>query len=222
MSSFEWTFILDEADDVGDLLDRYDCLTGINHDGEGFVAITCPGETGLGAAKSMCTELQLAGFRVLRSQEDLVDRHEIAQRTGNSRQSVGQWIRGERGSGFPARFNDVGGGVWLWGDVHRWLRRTGRDLRGDDLDYPTREDHDLLNAYLLNGCQDPIRDASMRSSDTDTIRLVHRALRRQADSAPSPHGVRLSPSDRIASYLNLLTRVTFDTRAGGETRILVR
>ena len=102
----------------------------------------------------MTTQLQLLGLVVLRLREDLASRNDIAERLGVTRQAVGNWVRGDRGSGFPPPYNDVCGGIWLRGDIVRWAEAHGaHDAMG--VGFPERQDHDRVNGWLSDGSAVP-------------------------------------------------------------------
>ncbi len=155
--NFEITFLVDNLSDdaIDDLYGKLDCLAGTHHNGQDFVTVTCEGPDAVYAAKSMATQLAAAfGLVVNRVEADLVDRQEIARRLDVTRQAVAQWIRGVRGDfTFPTSFTDAAGGLWLWGDVVSWLQETGRPVRPHELKQPTRDEIDLINGFLVSGCQ---------------------------------------------------------------------
>jgi predicted XRE-type DNA-binding protein len=156
MKSYELTFHVAEipANLADDLLDRFDCVIGEDHGGQPYITITADGADCVSAAKAMTTQLQLLGMIVQRLEEDLANRNEIAERLGVTRQAVSNWVRGQRGSDFPAPTNDVAGGVWLWGDVARWAETHGSyDTNG--MNYPFRADYDRVNGWLVDGCMVP-------------------------------------------------------------------
>jgi len=153
MHNYELTFQVAEIPDslADELLDRFDCVIGVDHGGQEYVTITAGGADCLSAAKAMTTQLQSLGMIVQRLEEDLANRNEIAERLGVTRQAVSNWVRGQRGSDFPAPTNDVAGGVWLWGDVARWAETHGSyDTNG--MNYPSRTDYDRINGWLVDGC----------------------------------------------------------------------
>lgn len=102
------------------------------------------------AARAAIDTLQAEGFDVLRSYPDLVNRGEIAERLEVTRQAVGNWIRGQRQSEapFPAPAHLAAGGLWLWGDISRWVGEGIGDASGSDLAYPTTEAHLAIDACL--------------------------------------------------------------------------
>ena len=58
--------------------------------------------------------------------DDLVNASAIAERSGKTRQAVRLWVRGERGTGFPAPCAKVGDSpVWSWAKVANWLHGRG-------------------------------------------------------------------------------------------------
>lgn len=73
----------------------------------------------------MATQLQLLGLVVLRLREDLASRNDIGERLGVTRQAVGNWSAETSGSGIPLPYNDVCGGIWLWGDIVGWAEARG-------------------------------------------------------------------------------------------------
>lgn len=153
MNSYELTFHVAEipAHLADELLDRYDCVIGEDHGGRQYITITAEGVNCVGAAKAMTTQLQSLGMIVQRLEEDLANRNELAERLDVTRQAVGNWVRGERGSDFPPPANDVAGGVWLWGDIARWAEDHGAyDTNG--MSYPSRADYDRINGWLVDGC----------------------------------------------------------------------
>lgn len=88
------------------------------------------------------------GARTLRvsSDEDLVTAAEIAARTGRTRQSIGQLVRGERGpGGFPAPAARHGSTspLWSWAAVASWF--TGYEP-GSAPESTSSIPHDLLAA----------------------------------------------------------------------------
>jgi hypothetical protein len=153
MKNYELTFHVAEIPDVlaDDLLDRFDCVIGADHGGQQYVTITAGGDNCLAAAKAMTTQLQTLGMIVHRLQEDLANRNEIAERLGVTRQAVSNWVRGQRGDGFPTPSNDVAGGVWLWGEVALWAEdHSSYDTNA--MNYPSRADYDRINGWLVDGC----------------------------------------------------------------------
>lgn len=154
VTDFEWTFIVTGLNErrADGLLDDLDCIVGTTHGREDFVTVTASGPDAASAGRAMLSELAGRGLTVVRSERDLVDRQDISNRLGVSRQNIGQWVRGERGLlTFPLPFSDVSGGVWLWGDVVGWLRRTGRNDGTAGMEFPSAQDHDLLNALIAGG-----------------------------------------------------------------------
>lgn len=157
MTHFELTFHIRElpAALVDDLLDEYDCITGGDHGGRDLITLTASGSSCVGAAKDAMMRLIAQGLSVERMQEDLASRVEIAERLGVTRQAVGNWVRGDRVEGFPARFNEVAGGVWLWCDVARWAVAHHR-FEADGIEWPTRQDHDLVNGWITTQVGAPL------------------------------------------------------------------
>ena len=161
MNTYEITLIVEEVPDhlVDDLIDNFDATTGHDHAGRAFVTLLAEGPDFLSAAKSSYTRLQTLGLCILRASTDLASRTEIATRLGVTRQAVYNWTKGNRHDDFPAPTNPVGGGAWLWGDVHRGA--IGHGLTEDlGVEYPTQDDLDLLNGWIVGRCRDPWRVGS--------------------------------------------------------------
>ncbi|WP_409482809.1 helix-turn-helix transcriptional regulator [Arsenicicoccus dermatophilus] len=154
--NYEITFLVDGLTDdcIDSLYDDCDCLAGDDFEGREFITMTCPGPDAFSAAKTATTRLQCIGLTVLTTLPDLVTRSEIADRTKKSRQTVANWVNGKRGPNFPAAMASSGGGIWLWGEVHRWLTDNDKPVRDRDLSYPTWEEHERINAYLRMGARD--------------------------------------------------------------------
>lgn len=118
-----------------------------------FVTLEVDGPSAAAAALTGATALEQLGVRVRRLSEDLVTRTDIAERANKTPQAVGAWVRGDRqrqaAAPFPAPYNYVAGGVWLWGEVNEWLARV-HPQTADEISYPSREDHTLVNHMLDN------------------------------------------------------------------------
>lgn len=152
MSDFELIFAVDDlSDDVIDqIYDRYDAIVA-GHETVTLLTVTAEGATPFTAAKAVVRDLEsIDGVVVRRCYEDLVSRRDIAERCEVSPQAVGQWIRGDRHKGhtFPDPFNLVAGGIWLWGEVNSWLRRSG--LKYYEIAYPCRDDYAEINRWISN------------------------------------------------------------------------
>lgn len=158
VNTYEITFIVDEVPDhlVDRLIDTYDATTGHDHAGRAFITLLAQGPDFMSAAKAMYTRLQTYGLCIQRASTDLASRSDIATRLGVTRQAVFNWTKGSRLDAFPHPANAVSGGVWLWGDVYRWAVQHGvtEDL---GIDYPTQDDLDLLNGWIVGRCRDPWR-----------------------------------------------------------------
>ncbi|MDQ2792055.1 MAG: hypothetical protein M3Y73_21010, partial [Actinomycetota bacterium] len=144
MTQYEWIFAVDDlADDTIDAVyETYDALVS-HHGGLTLLTLTTEGDTAVEAAKTIITQLQRDRrlVRVRRAYEDLVTKADIASRSNTTPQAAGQWVRGKRlrEFPFPECFSLAAGGIWLWGEVNDWLRRTGKSA--DDIEYPRREDY---------------------------------------------------------------------------------
>jgi hypothetical protein len=143
---FEVRAIPEDIEDA--VAEAFDCLIS-SHSGVTSVTLSAQGDTCLAAALSVIETLRDLGAAPTRLIDDLVGRREIARRAGVTPQAVGLWIRGERhtSSHFPPPFIDVGGGLWLWGEVVPALAERG--LRVDvDVQFPTRLDSQRIGGIL--------------------------------------------------------------------------
>ncbi|MGH3873631.1 MAG: hypothetical protein ACRDSR_19330 [Pseudonocardiaceae bacterium] len=151
MTQYEWIFAVDDlADDTIDAVyETCDALVS-HHGGLTLLTVTAEGGTAVEAAKTLVTQLQRDRqlVRVRWAYEDLVTKVDIASRCHTTPQAVGQWVRGKRlrEFPFPEYFSLTAGGIWLWGDVNDWLRRTGKSA--DDIEYPHREDYAAVNYWV--------------------------------------------------------------------------
>ncbi|WP_137725862.1 hypothetical protein [Prescottella subtropica] len=121
-----------------------------DHAGIQLLTVVTEGMRCATAGMSLVDQLVAGGVRPTRTHPDLVTRQDIADRAGVTRQAVGQWVRGvrQRGTPFPAPFNTVSGGIWLWGDVYAWLR--SRDYgRDTGLLYPTLDEHVRIDRHIV-------------------------------------------------------------------------
>jgi hypothetical protein len=151
VAPYEWIFVIDELadDDIDAVYEMCDALVS-RHVDLTLLTVTAQGGTAVEAAKNIITQLQQERqiIKVQRAYEDLVTKIDIASRCHTTPQAVGQWVRGKRlrDFPFPERFSMTAGGIWLWGDVNDWLRRTGK--QGDDIEYPHREDYVSINHWI--------------------------------------------------------------------------
>lgn len=129
------------------LVNTFDAFIG-GHGTVRLLTITWEGATAVVAAETAVSALRKHGVSVLRMVEDLVTRKTIAVRSGKTTQAVGLWARGERQSQdpFPKPYILAGGGMWLWGEVNKWLARQGYDH--DDVVFPSREDYARVNGWI--------------------------------------------------------------------------
>lgn len=104
----------------------------IASEGHGPTEVTAilEADSPLAAAQAARRAIGGAGVTIRRYLPDLVTRTDIAERAGITTQAVGNYVRGSRGSDFPAPYFDVASGAWLWGEVLPWLRAQG--LRVED------------------------------------------------------------------------------------------
>lgn len=170
-SDFEIIYVVRDLDGAFD--PRIEAMEHVDavfesHAGLNLATLTVEGHTrGWSAAFGGANLLKEAGFEVVRTYPDMVDRAEIAERAQVTRQAVGNWARGERHGDtyFPSPVNLASGGLWLWKDVADWLR--GRQLLDDDgLDYPSLSDHAHVDAML----------SSIRSMTLGTVHAKEPAL----------------------------------------------
>ena len=101
-----------------------DDATISTRDGLTFAAFDREAGTLLEAVVSAIEALESVGFRVLRVDPDeLVWASEIASRTGRSRQSIDQLVKGQRGpGGFPAPASHATRNpLWRWSEVEAWF-----------------------------------------------------------------------------------------------------
>lgn len=152
---FDFTFVVtgatvDDQDAVDALRDTCDALLA-RAGGTDLLSVTWPGDCAVRAALEAASAARAAvpRLRVRRLDRDLVGIHEIAERTGRSRQNVAQWAAGARkaqGAPFPAAEGTVGRSqAWLWSEVNRWLAAYGLD---DGAAHPTREEMAEIDVAL--------------------------------------------------------------------------
>jgi hypothetical protein len=149
LDTYELIFETSElAEDVEDAIyEAFDALVS-QRGRDSFVTLSAEGESAFEAAAAAIAGLQALGAEVRRMTEDLVTRANIAERAGVTTQAVGLWVRNERHQEdpFPAPYNHVAGGVWLWSEVNDWLAR-GHGA-ADGLRHPSRDDYAQVNAAL--------------------------------------------------------------------------
>jgi len=114
------------TDDVIDALVEAGCddATFSTKDGLTFAAFSRKAGTLLEAVVSAIEALESVGLGVLRVDPDeLVWASEIASRTGRSRQSIDQLVKGKRGpGGFPAPASHATRNpLWRWSEVEAWF-----------------------------------------------------------------------------------------------------
>ncbi|MFF8385084.1 helix-turn-helix transcriptional regulator [Streptomyces kanasensis] len=152
---YDFTFVVSGADvddqaAVDALLERCDALLA-RAGGVDLLSITGSGGSAVEAALTAVSAARavVPHLRVRRLDRDLVGVHEIAERTGRTRQNVSQWITGDRRAGsepFPAPEGTVGRSrAWLWSEVNAWLAARGLD---DGAVYPTRAEMAEIDVAL--------------------------------------------------------------------------
>lgn len=169
-TDFEIAFVIPELTDafdprVAQVEEEMDIVVS-SHSGLAVATVITAGRDAVAAGRAASTVLSSCSLPPQRTYPDLVSRQDMADRLDVSRQAVGNWVRGERHQAhpFPGPVNMVAGGVWLWGDIATWLRRTGRDF-GDDLDFPALEDHARLDSILAT--------ASEKTPESRGSRMTH-------------------------------------------------
>jgi predicted DNA-binding transcriptional regulator AlpA len=141
---------VDDQAAVDALLESCDALLA-RAGGVDLLSITGSGDSAIEAALAAVSIAQAAvpHLRICRLDRDLVGVHEIAERTGRSRQNVSQWIAGARkakSGPFPAAEGTVGRSqAWLWCEVNQWLAAHGLD---DGVAYPTRTEMAEIDVAL--------------------------------------------------------------------------
>ncbi|MGV9561145.1 helix-turn-helix transcriptional regulator [Streptomyces sp. NPDC003480] len=154
---YDFTFVVcgvdvDDQAAVDALLENCDALLA-RAGGVDLLSITGSGDSAIEAALTAVSAARAAvpQLQVCRLDRDLVGVHEIAERTGRSRQNVSQWIAGDRkaqGERFPAAEGTVGRSqAWLWSEVNQWLAAHGLD---DGVAYPTRTEMAEIDVALAN------------------------------------------------------------------------
>ncbi len=148
MTKFELQFQIEPASE--DVLDNVIAAVDSGYASHGNVhllTVWTEADTAIDAARQEALRLASLRVVVIRLYEDLVTRQDIADRTGTTRQGVGNWVRQERRTGnnrsFPDPYNVVGGGIWLWSEVNDWLEQVGK---ADGLAHPTARDYAIFNA----------------------------------------------------------------------------
>lgn len=154
---YDFTFVVSGVDvdnqaAVDALQEHCDALLA-RAGGLDLLVITGVGDSAVLAALAAVSNARAAvpQLRVCRLDRDLVGVHEIAERTGRSRQNVSQWVSGARkaqGEPFPAPEGTVGRShAWLWSEVNQWLTAHGLD---DGAVYPTRGEMAEIDVALAN------------------------------------------------------------------------
>lgn len=155
LTAYEFVFVIPDVDAVGDprleaAQGRLDDLVVEAHGGLTLATVSAEGVDAVEAGRRVAVELTACGLPPERTHPDLVTRQEIADRVDMTRQAVGNWVRRERhhADPFPIPVHLVGGGVWLWGEVVEWLRRSGRDI-DEGIEFPSIDEHIRIDALLL-------------------------------------------------------------------------
>ncbi|WP_139057891.1 helix-turn-helix transcriptional regulator [Tsukamurella pseudospumae] len=110
------------------------------------VTVPCVGVGAATAGREAIAMLRRLGVHPEHTVLDVVSPAEIARRAGVTRQAVSSWVRAGE---FPRPYLTGDRGLWLWGEVKPWLNARGHAL-GDEVSYPNREDHTILDYHLLD------------------------------------------------------------------------
>ena len=209
---YEFTFVVsgvdvDDESSVETLRDSLDAMLS-RAGGLDLLTVAYEGESAVQAALECATEAKAAapGLRIQRLDRDLVGVHEIAERTGRSRQNVAQWANGERkGSGqpFPCPEGTAGRSrVWLWSEVNAWLDQHGL---ADDVAHPTRPEMTEIDFALAN-----MFSLSFRSATSDETYTPART-----EIVEELH------TSHIPGFLNYLSSLEGTTDASGSHVLIV-
>lgn len=154
-TEYEFSLIVDGVSVDDDeatviLAERFDAVVSTSR-GVNRISISAVGPDAVGAFTGLVRDLggALPRLQILRVDPDLVGVPDIAQRTGRTRQSVQQWVAGERNAGrsFPLPEGSAGRAlVWRWAEVDQWLKPLGLD---DGVAWPTRDESVQMDALLL-------------------------------------------------------------------------
>ncbi|WP_329494232.1 hypothetical protein [Kitasatospora herbaricolor] len=184
---YEFTFVVAGADvddetSVDALRDQLDAMLA-RAGGLDLLSVSYEGENAVRAALTCASEARavVPHLRILRLDRDLVGVHEIADRTGRSRQNIAQWVSGDRKAGgtpFPPPEGTAGrSSIWLWTEVNRWLEQHGLN---DEMAYPSRAemteiDFALANAVALSfhAASSDEAFAEARSAVVDELETSH-------------------------------------------------
>lgn len=115
----------------------YDHFDGTlaEHCGRISVFVYGEGQSAYQVATTTIPKLEKIGFSIVRTDPDLVDGPEIAERLGVTRQAVQNWAKGTRGSSFPHPVGLPGGRrIWTWNQVVEWAKREHRTSEPQGLD----------------------------------------------------------------------------------------
>lgn len=151
MNSYELIFQIDGQ--VSDLqqeriLSELEVTFNRTHEHTSMVMGNFEGNDCVDAGQLAVHELRRRGVSVLRLQEDLVTRSEMAFRLDVTRQTATNWASGTRRSGFPLPNRETAQGLWLWGDIVAWMQTQPGGYETYETTWPTQEDHDLVNGWL--------------------------------------------------------------------------
>jgi len=184
LMEYEFTFVVSgvsvENDEVAERLhNELDAMLTFNA-GRDLLTVAAEGVNAVAAAASVVHRItqEFRGLRILRLDRDLVGIPEIAQRSDRSRQNVHQWVTGERRSdaeAFPIPEAVVGRAqIWLWGEVHEWLRR--REILDEGVGYPTRREMTEIDFAVEHCLSSPFRWAPIEGHQDGRQRVLKSLL----------------------------------------------
>lgn len=131
--------------------------------------------------------------RPTRMKPDLVNTADIAERAGVSRETPRLWAEARRGPGsFPRPHTIVGrSNVWVWSEVHQWLRSHYR--LGENIAYPTEVEAARINTRCLSNLWEA--PSSRRSAEWTSVRHQQTSVR---STHSAPHEVTWVAGGRSA------------------------
>lgn len=153
MGQFEIIFAAKElSDEAVDEIHKDHAVSTETRFGLTMITADADGDTPYAAARTVVESLErIAGVRIDRCCENLVDISDIADRAGVPEHVVSQWIQGDStrtDAPFPPPYNLVAGGVWLWSMVNDWLRAAGE--KADSAQFPRYLDILRINEWLAS------------------------------------------------------------------------
>lgn len=188
---YSLTFEVDSfTDEQLDTIEQaFDVVASEGHGPTEITAIL-EADTPLAAAQIARRVIGGTGITIRRYLPDLVTRKDIAARAKVTTQAVGNYVRGERGTDFPAPYYDVASGVWLWGEVLPWLRGQGVHVE-DPCSFLDRRDsetvmHRIWSDTKVDGGWEEIRDVRVGALRSASIKRTAWAAVAYTVRADSP------------------------------------